>query len=848
MVVLGDGDEKGPPEAGEEQRRVVMLDQSQIEALLDLEEDEHGFDQGNPKTALDGKQRCATSIVCPDGVTRPTGGKAVTLTLEQVEALIRAVSHGCHGENGDRETAKNDSVSTVKTDHGAAKITHTQVEALVCIGSQVMGRDRYHRELDPKGLDTGEEVDQGNQEAHLGAGGASSATPQDGATAQLKDALTSQQIKALVRAALDGDKKALQHVLKVAVGVEAEEAPPVEPTLLQRGNPRQSSMPGAFAIERSNSGWTGESETDLNSSQSSSDSLDEEAGNSPDLFEAVLVPEEDAETMGSSEDIPQASIVRKPWYTTRIGLYAFAGHVFLIAAALMAGFVCLDGRCKPAHHNYSVGRNPLIRGSITGTPVPVGTASPTALPMPVPSNVSLVPGEMRMLRIEGLFDLQTFPEWPSKILNFTMELINNKTDGWHDDVLPDTVLQGSMHDSACDADIAVGAYLNVSKTVDDPFAIVGCRCSGATMAVARLSGIENIPILSPSASSAKLSSTIGYPTFSRMMAADNEAGLVGATVSLIRAFGWNRISIINTDTQYASDHSIQLSNAWRGEHGGDDPFVGEIAFTDTIELNSSSGQVDQSSVRRVLSFVPTDKSKVNSRVIVLIAHHDHAFAILKTATEMKFQPDTIWIGASAWIEGKSDTSWMPEVPGYIGLTPHRNFESPVYKDFLARLRQYEAEQPLQQTESLDHRAELLVDGIITLAKAFTAVPADQRRNGVHVSKELRRVSFDGVSGPVAFHENGDFLNPSFTVKTLSSRSTQWTDVGLVTPNSAFVDFSKICYAQVGCVSSIPGDAYDLAPPLAWVWVVIGLLLVLSMLSFLQMTMRIRDQKALVHQV
>ena len=450
--------------------------------------------------------------------------------------------------------------------------------------------------------------------------------------------------------------------------------------------------------------------------------------------------------------------------------------------------------------------------------------------------------ELPVLSISGMYDLRSFRDWPEHLIQFTIHLINNKTDGWYDDVLPDAVLDYSMSDSACDPAVATRAYLNMTRSGNAPHAIFGCRCSGASVAVARLAGVEDIPMLSPASTTVKLSNKDEFPTFSRLAAPDNDRGQVGALVSLLRSFGWDRISLINTDTQFTKDIALELSSAWKGQHFGDDPFVGDIAYTDTIKLDSKTDLIDQASVRRVLNGVPVDNPGVNSRVIVLFAHHQHSFPILKAAQELNFQPDTIWIGASEWagrIAMENDTSWMPPIPGYMGIVPYRNFSTPMYTDYLQRLQDYERQRNLPITlELYDYVADRIGDGILAFAMALANVPQNLRRDGMLVAQALRNISFDGISGPVAFDANGDLSKPMFSVKTLSAPGSEWIDVGTVGTQGgvSHIDFSRICYPGAGCnLQSLPNDEYPTAKDLLpfWIWIVVALMCVLAVLFYHQ---------------
>ena len=121
-----------------------------------------------------------------------------------------------------------------------------------------------------------------------------------------------------------------------------------------------------------------------------------------------------------------------------------------------------------------------------------------------------------------------------------------------------------------------------------------------------------------------------------------------ALVSMLRGFNWDRVSILLTDTVFSTGLSTSFQQLWTGKHNdasGD--WEGDIAYTHSIVINPDES-VNDESIRQALDRVPTDDPINNSRVILLIAHNQHAFSILKTAAKMSFQPDTIFIGVDAW--------------------------------------------------------------------------------------------------------------------------------------------------------------------------------------------------------
>ena len=466
--------------------------------------------------------------------------------------------------------------------------------------------------------------------------------------------------------------------------------------------------------------------------------------------------------------------------------------------------------------------------------------------------------EEEVINIACLMDTGRF-HWVKEILDFTVNsLLANHSDGWYDDLLPNATLTYSLHNSSCDQDEAVQAYLNVTRESTQLHGIIGCRCSGPSMAVARLCSLEDIPIVSPTATSGKLSDKEVYGMFSRLAAPDNEKGQVGALVALMRSLGWSRISIINTDTQYTRDIALELSSAWKRVRANKDPFgepfQGEVAYTDTIKFIRGVEELDLFSVEQVLSGIPVDDPSRNSRVIVLFAHHQHAFPILKKAQEMNIQPDTIWLGVSGWI-GRvpvdGDTSWMPEIPGYMGVVPYRDNQSPAFFDFLSRLQEYQRQHGRNVTEDLyGHEADRFADSILATAMAFHAVGRENRYNGRMVVDALRNLSFTGLAGPVSFTKEGDLDSPGYTVLTKRTAGPGWQQVGVVFGKDVDIDRSKLCFPVAGCgAQNIPSDRYPL-PKIRlqwWIWFVICVLGVVCVL-FIKQKLKTRSVKEKLRQI
>ena len=383
--------------------------------------------------------------------------------------------------------------------------------------------------------------------------------------------------------------------------------------------------------------------------------------------------------------------------------------------------------------------------------------------------------------------------------------------------------------SACDESTATRAYWQVHQE-HVLHGVVGCRCSGETIAVARIAGLQGIPQVSPTATSSRLSESSEFPFFSRMVAPDNGRGEVGAVISLLREFGWDRVTILNTDTQYAKDLVSEFKKAWLGDHSSN--WTGEVAYSNTITLDANGG-VDPRSASQALDSIPVDEPTVNSRVVLLVATEEHAFSILEAASKASFQPDTVYVGLS-WIGAiPPTTSWLPSVPGYLGVTPFIDRDSTIYQDFFRRLLQARGVkiddkrnvQDLLPPELNHWAVSYTVDSIVSMVRALSDLPPEQRLNGTAVTEKLRNSDGQpGITGEISLTKEGDRQNPQYTVLNYQTvdGNYEWVEVGRTGTviGSVAMDGKLVCFAGTGCGVDIPDDSYPVPNVKLDTWVLV----------------------------
>lgn len=422
--------------------------------------------------------------------------------------------------------------------------------------------------------------------------------------------------------------------------------------------------------------------------------------------------------------------------------------------------------------------------------------------------------------LAGILDLSNH-EWAETVFQVTIDLLNDKNDGFFDaDLAALGPIEYEIRDSACDPYEALSEYWNVRAVADG---VIGARCSGASTPLAWLGGFDNIPQVSPMSTSAKLSNKSEFPYFSRVVSPDDQRGQVGALIQTMDLFGWDRVTIINTDTAYAKDLATSFLANWKGE----------VSYLATVKLDAD-GSVDEESVDQVVEGAPHDDPRINSKVVLVLAHDQHAHPILKRARD-RFPEDTFYIGTDAWIGSASPSDdRLTREAGYLGVVPYSNKDE-VHEQFVRlggdRLRPY-----LNAAgEFQDHAADYTVDAIVAMALALAATPPGLRRDGAAVTAALRRLEFRGVTGPVSFTNLGDRRNPQFSILNFQRfpDGHKWVNVGTAGTGAGTATFGPsgirgVCFAGVGCgLDAAPNDSPP--PPVdrieTWVPVVISLLII-----------------------
>ena len=72
-------------------------------------------------------------------------------------------------------------------------------------------------------------------------------------------------------------------------------------------------------------------------------------------------------------------------------------------------------------------------------------------------------------------------------------MINDPTNGWHDELMMNTSFKYDVRNSACDGSTASKEYWAHRTEYGPPHGLMGCRCSSSSISSARVASLEGVP-------------------------------------------------------------------------------------------------------------------------------------------------------------------------------------------------------------------------------------------------------------------------------------------------------------------------------------------------------------------
>eukprot|EP01051_Picozoa_sp_SAG22_P017072 SAG22_NODE_2550_length_2454_cov_2.338004_3_plen_554_part_01 len=296
--------------------------------------------------------------------------------------------------------------------------------------------------------------------------------------------------------------------------------------------------------------------------------------------------------------------------------------------------------------------------------------------------------------------------------------------------------------------IAEAQSISLGLASSNPVAAVGAGWSSDVVSVAPN---LHVPLLSPSATNAKLSNSTNYPLFGRLCLSDSRQAQ--ALADVVRFFGWTRVGMVHCDDMYCRG----LADGTRGELAS----LGiEVGWIHEVDRQMLPGDVVASTAH--IEDKVNDCTGVRpdeTAVIILITHE--AELLLGGVAEAGL--DVTWLGTESIGSTAPGSNTMSSDILAVRASGVDN-EHDKYQALVAALPE----------AGTDLFSILSYDAVYTLAYAMDAVRADGGNvyNATSVMAAVSTVAFDGASGDVRFdaqHDRvGNFDIVEFTAGQIES--------------------------------------------------------------------------------
>jgi NhaP-type Na+/H+ or K+/H+ antiporter len=388
--------------------------------------------------------------------------------------------------------------------------------------------------------------------------------------------------------------------------------------------------------------------------------------------------------------------------------------------------------------------------------------------------------------VGGLFDHRITDRYQ---FEFAASLINDKTDGFYDELLPDITMQTRILDSGCNVVTATTQMMALAQDWGQPLhGVIGARCSSASMGVAMLTRLQQIPQISARSSNPSLSDKTMYSHFYRTCAPDDRQA--ASLTQLVTSLGFGKVGIITTSTAYATAVADGFADEFKAQNG---TAISRLALPGCYIRVSDDGEIPDAAIKDCFDEISALSIQEKPGVLLLSALTDHAAQILDYAARTRFKPRPgrgpgsrfTWIGTDGWTG--YDHILASEVvqryrPRLIGIKPATYTEEDVYTQYLARWQEKQRGDGVAEDEvdqELCPYCPETVDALVALTMALDAAwsagsTAEEKQaniaDGSLVLEHLAGVSFDGLSGPVSFDEFGNKAITECDVEAAGVRS------------------------------------------------------------------------------
>ena len=254
-------------------------------------------------------------------------------------------------------------------------------------------------------------------------------------------------------------------------------------------------------------------------------------------------------------------------------------------------------------------------------------------------------------------------------IKHAVEALNDKNDGWYDELLPNHTIVTAVRSVGCGVEgLTRSAWLELQASLPGFTAVIGPGCSGDVWDVAgrewRASDGGHAVVISPSSTAPTLSDESAYPNVARMIANDTQGS--AAITALCVALGWDRVALIHDSTTWSAGGAAAFQAAFEAG-GGEILPGGQISFT-LAEFDSGAVHA-----RELLEQLKDQEAKV---IVMIVQPY-----IQRALFAWSFDHETLYGPGYGWVsfwpgeaalhnpDGSVNTSALQGAEGLISLHP-----------------------------------------------------------------------------------------------------------------------------------------------------------------------------------
>lgn len=283
-------------------------------------------------------------------------------------------------------------------------------------------------------------------------------------------------------------------------------------------------------------------------------------------------------------------------------------------------------------------------------------------------------------------------------------LINDKTDGFLDELLPSVTLRVAEAVTGCGEGRASTALAELRATLPQMVAIVGPACSSDVGQLSqpgfRADANFSTPLLSYASTATTLSNETSYTNVARL--ATNEAHIGAGNALVAQLYAWRRIAVLAEDSEWGRSAASNFIAAHTSREGGrpedilnrDDPST--LAF-DPLDFDPSvDGETQLQAARRLLERLDARRA----RIVYLVATPATQERIFAASARYGLLRGAGYAWMLAWVsedalrgrDGRPSAQAIEGSEGAIGLRESSDDSSVEYQDYHARWRAHSEEE------------------------------------------------------------------------------------------------------------------------------------------------------------